>query len=85
MDDLQLLSALIDLAEQMGVHVRQSPGGGRDHPGGALVRLKDREMLFLDPSAPVPDQISAAVNALKSKPELQDMFIAPEIRERLDA
>jgi hypothetical protein len=84
MDEIGTLHRLIELAESLGVEVRKAPPGGSDHPGGALVRLGSRQMLFLDPDAPVPDQIVVAVDALRSRPELEEQFLPPDLRERLE-
>ena len=86
MDSHEQLSALLDLAESLGVEIRWAPpaGGLREAPGGALVRLRDKEMLFLDPTAAVGDQIEAAARALADRRELQARFLPPEIRRLLD-
>ena len=93
MDAEAQLSALLDLAESMGIAVRRAPswalgetGPDADdgHPGGALVRLKGREVLFLDPTAPVADRIAVAAAALRGRPELDSHFLPPAIRELLE-
>jgi hypothetical protein len=85
MDELAKLRYLMDLAEDLGVQIRRAPAGGdsEGHPGGALVRLGSREMLFLDPSAALEDQLAAAADALQGRPSLQDRFLPPEIRDLL--
>jgi len=86
MDELTKLSTLIDLAEQLGFIVRRAPAGdGGEHPGGALVRLGKKEMLFLDPTASTADQINVVAAALKDRPQLQDKFLPPEIREAIES
>lgn len=86
MDNESKLRALLDLAEEIGIGIRRAPADveGSDHPGGALVRLGKRELLFLDPSASVEDQLSAAVDALKGRQELERRFLPPEIREAME-
>ena len=64
--------------------IRRAPGS-EDSPGASLVRLKGKEMLFVDTSAPVADQIAAVASALAGRDELADRFIRPEIRQLLDA
>lgn len=76
------LGLLLDLAESAGLEIRRAPPGG--DPGGALVRLKGTELLFLDPTAPVADQISVAASALAGRKEIEDRFLPPEIRELID-
>ena len=79
------LAALVDLAESLGITIRRAPVmGGGEHPGGALVRLKGSEMLFLDPTAAIAEQIEAAASALRGRPQLADRFLPPEIREALE-
>lgn len=85
MDELSKLTALLELAEKVGIIVRQAPASdSSEHPGGALIRLGRREMLFLDPSAPTGDQLGAAAAALRGRPELEEMFLPPDIRELLE-
>jgi hypothetical protein len=77
---------LIDLAEQIGITVRRAPAtDGAEHPGGAWVRLRDREMLFLDTSASTADQMNVIVTALRGRKDLEDTFLPPGIRDLLDA
>ncbi len=86
MDESAILGELIDLAEQLGMQVRRAPASEfGQHPGGAYVRLGKKEMLFLDPAAGVADQISVAVQTLRTREELGDRFLPPEIRDLLDA
>ncbi len=81
------LAALVDLAEELGISVRRVPlaGESAEHPGGALVKLKGREMFFLDPTAAPADQVAALGAALKGRPEIEDRFLPPEIRDAIDA
>ena len=86
MDLHEQLRAMMDLAEELGMTIREVPGlpGPGDCPGGALVRVKDREVLMLDTQAGLADRISVAVAALADRPELADRFIAPQLRERIE-
>jgi hypothetical protein len=86
MDPHVNLSRLLELAEEVGITVRRVPAAGDDaeHPGGAFIRLKDREMLFLDPTAAIPDQISVVAASLRGRPEIEDRYLAPEIRQIID-
>lgn len=83
MDQSQQLEALIDLAESLGMEIRRRPAGG-DGRGGDLVRLRGRELLFLDLSASPADQVEAVASALRGRGEIQDRFIAPEIRTLIE-
>jgi hypothetical protein len=86
MDPHGKLRALVDLAEALGITVRRAASAGQSpqHPGGALVRLRGQEMLFLDPTAPATDQIDVVVEALRGRAELDELFLPPEIRELLE-
>ena len=86
MDAARQLGALLNLIESLGITIRRAPaaGDGEDHPGGALVRLKGKQILFLDPTASLADQISAAAAALRGRPELEDRFLPPEIRAAIE-
>ena len=90
MDEYAKLRVLLDMAESFGIKIRRAPGGveldggGADeHPGGALVRLRGQEILFLDPSASVADRIAVVTSALAGRDELEQMYLPPEIRELL--
>jgi len=86
MEELSKLGKLLELAEQVGITIRRDPGAGDggEHPGGSLVRLRESEMLFLDPTASTSDQISVAAAALKGRAELQDQFIPPGLRDLIE-
>ena len=80
------LRMLTELAESVGVDVRRAPRGcdPADHPGGALVQLRGRPVVFLDPTASLPDQISVLAEVLRQRREIQDRYLPPEIRETLE-
>jgi len=80
------LRMLLDLADQIGLEVRRVPkaANGSDHPGGAMVRLKGREILFLDPTASATDQVDVLAAALRGRGQIEDRFLPPEIRELID-
>lgn len=86
MEELAKLGKLLELAEQFGIAIRRAPGAGDggEHPGGSLVRLRDSEMLFLDPTASTADQIAAVAVALQGRAELREQFIPPGIREIIE-
>ena len=80
------LATLIDLAESLDITVRCTPprAGGADSSGGALVYLKGEQILFLDPTAPLTDQIAAVAGALRGREELEQRFISPEVRQWIE-
>lgn len=86
MDSYLQLRQLLELAEAVGIEVRRAPESGESdaHPGGALVRLRGREVLFLDLSSSVGDRVAVVAAALRGRPELETMFLPPEIRQIID-
>ena len=86
MDSYEQLQALLDLAGQVGLVVRQLPGlaGGEDHPGGALIRVKGEEVLFLDARASVADQLAVTAAALAGRAELENRYVQPQLRDIIE-
>jgi hypothetical protein len=86
-DPLLVVAALVELAEQIGLTVRQAPApmSGDARPGGSTVRLRGEEIVFLDPQAGVADQVALLGATLKGRPELEEMYLRPYVREALDA
>ena len=82
MDAQDLLDALLELAQTLGITVRTADAGSTQ--GGALVRLKGREVLFLEASADLADRIDAVAAALAGRAELVDRFLLPEVRAALE-
>jgi hypothetical protein len=80
------LNLLLDLAEEEGIAVRRVPSAGdaAEHPGGALVKLKGKEILFLDPTAPLPDQVAVVAACLRGRSGIEQRFLPPEIRQAID-
>lgn len=83
MDEYAQLRMLLEVAESTGIAIRRGPAD-EGHPGGALVRLGGKEMLFLDPTASVADRIAVVAAALKGRPEVADRFLPPEVRRLID-
>jgi len=85
MDTVLLLTTLLELAETLGVEMRRVPHSADpdSHPGGAVVRLKGRQIVFLDGEADPTDQAQVLAAALRGRPEIAGMFLPPEIRELL--
>jgi len=83
MEPERQLRALLDLVESLGILLRRMPAGEGGSPG-ALVRLRDREMLFLDPAAPVADQVAVVADALRGRPGLEELYLPPELRELIE-
>jgi hypothetical protein len=72
---------LLNLAERLKLPIRQAPAGpAGSHPGGAVVLLKGLRVVFLDPDAALGDRMAVLAAALSDCPELNGMFLPPEIR-----
>ena len=80
------LRLLLDLAEEAGIAIRRAPSAAdsADHPGGALVRVGTREMLFLDPTAAPADQIAVVAAALRGREEIENRYLPPELRQLIE-
>lgn len=80
------MAALMELAEGVGLSVRSLPAAleSSGPAGGSLVKLRGKEILFLDSSAAMGDQLNALAVALKNHKELEDRFIAPEVRQAIE-
>ena len=87
MDEYSQLAFLVDLAESLGFEVRQAARqvDSAEGRGGALVRLKGREILFIDPGASPAEQIAVVARALRDRPEITEMYLPPQIRRTLEA
>ncbi|MFW6066008.1 MAG: hypothetical protein ACOC9S_04245 [Planctomycetota bacterium] len=85
MDQQGKLSFLLNLARELGIIVRRVPSSSElSDSAGALVRLRGREMLMLNSSAPPAEQIAVVADAVRGRRELEDRFLPPEIRELID-
>ena len=80
---MRLLESLMDLADELGVTVRRMPPGGDS--AGAVVTLKGKQVVFLDPSAAPAEQAVVLASALAGREELEDRFLPPEVRELIDS
>jgi len=81
--DLQSkLTALMELAERLGIDVRRVPLGGE---GGGICTLQGREVLFLDSSADLATQWARSLAGLAQLPEIDKVYVIPELREEIDA
>ncbi len=86
MDNQSKLHFLLDLAESLGIEVRRGPAraGALGAEGGSLVRLRGKEILFLDTHAPHPAQVAAVAAALGGRDEIERMFLPPETRQTIE-
>jgi len=81
MEHQALLSALLDLAEQIGFEVRRDYLGGE---GGGVCRLRGKWVLFVDSGASVAEQLAQVADALADREELESKYILPQVRQVLD-
>ena len=85
MDAKEQFAALADLAESLGMEIRRAPAAeGAERPGGAVIRLKGRQIVFLDESAPAAERAAVLAGALAERPEVADMFLPPQLREIIE-
>ncbi len=84
MNEATKLEWLLELAESLEIQVREvSSGPSGVEGGGALVRLRGEDVLFLDREAGAGEQLAVVASALRERPELQDIYIPPALRELL--
>ena len=76
-----LLSELLDVAERLGIEVRRAYLGGE---GGGLCRLRGKEVLFVDVSAGVAEQVAETAAVMAGLERVQECYLLPEVREALE-
>ena len=81
MDSQDLLEHLAELAAQLGISVRRTDLGGS---GGSLINLRGRQILFIDTLADPQDQLERLIGDFARLPNLDQLYIIPELRELLD-
>lgn len=81
MDPDLRLSALLEAAEALGIEVRFEELGGS---GGGLCVLKGRRVLFVDRGSDAATRYDRAIRELAQLPEIDTIFIRPDVREDLD-
>ena len=82
MDADELLAALLELAQSLGIALRTVDTGSAQ--AAALARLKGQEVLFLEVSADPADRIDAVAAILAERPGLAERFLLPEVRAAID-
>lgn len=75
------LEALLSLAEEIGIDIRAEPMGGE---GGGLCRIKGHRVLFVDTFADLATRYDRTLSAIADLPELEDHYLAPEVRRDLE-
>lgn len=72
---------MLDLASRIGIAVRHAHLGGG---GGGLAQFKGKRQLFVDLDAHPVDQLERTAKALARLPEIEQVFLRPDVREILD-
>ena len=80
MDAGVLYARLMDLANTLEVEVRTVPV----EPPGGTCRIRGRLMVMLSREATLEEKVDVLARALAAMPGLDDIFILPQVRERLD-
>ena len=75
----QLLRHLCELAEKIGCEVRMEAL----HGAGGLCEIRGTKVLFIDTTVDRVEQVEQTALALCDQPELDSVYILPEIREYL--
>ena len=81
MNPQDLLEHLAELAAQLGISIRRTDLGGS---GGSLINLRGRQILFIDTLADPADQLERLIADFARLPDLDQIYIIPELRELLD-
>ncbi len=76
-----MLEHLAELAAQLDISVRRTDLGGS---GGSLVSLRGRQILFIDTLADPQDQLERIIPSFARLPNLDQIYIIPELRQLLD-
>ena len=81
MNPQDLLEHLAELAAQLDISIRRTDLGGS---GGSLINLRGQQILFIDTFADPADQLERLIPAFARLPQLDQIYIIPELRELLD-
>ena len=80
MEDQLLFKALLEVAENVGIEVRQAVLGGE---GGGLCVLRGKKILFVDVSADLAEEIARTAEALAQLEDLEQHYLLPQVRQAL--
>ena len=81
MEEQEVLTELLDLAEVLGLEIRRAALGGQ---GGGRCRVGVKEILFVDTDASSSERIARTAGALAEMGNLEDRFVLPQIREVIE-
>jgi UDP-N-acetylmuramate dehydrogenase len=83
-EERELFRELVGVAARLGVEVRVEPFQTPAVRGGGRCVLDGRELILLDARAPLVDRVEALARALAGF-DLEDVYLPPELRERIEA
>ncbi len=81
MDIENKLAVVLEVCSKLGLEVRPERLGGT---GGGLCKLKGKSIVFIDLEAEPEVRYERLVAGLSSLPQLEDLFLVPEVRADLD-
>ncbi len=81
MDIENKLATLLEVCSKLGLEVRPERLGGA---GGGICKLKGKSIVFIDLEADPEGQYERLLTDLASFPQIDDLFIVPEVRADLD-
>ena len=81
MDELAQLDVLAEIAERLGVRVRREPIDGTS---GGLCRIRGEQILFIDTLADAATRVDRCLEALARLPGIDEHYVRPDIRERIE-
>jgi hypothetical protein len=71
---------LEDLADRLGIEVRHV----RYEGAGGLCRIRGRRVLMVNDLQEAPERVATLAEGLGSLPEVQELYVVPEVRALLD-
>lgn len=75
------LDRLLQAVETLGIEVRHV---NLDGSGGGFCAIKGKRVLFVDADADGATQYDSAVGEIAQIPEIDQLYIIPEVREDLE-
>jgi hypothetical protein len=81
MDATAQLDTVLQLFEQLGIEVRRERLGGS---GGGLCKIRGQRVVFVDLDADTATKLDCCIEALAGVPEAASVYMAPDMRERMD-
>jgi len=76
----EIETELIALAERLGIEIRHVRYEGE----GGLCLIRGKEVLAVNDSLDTPDRVVVMARALAAVPEIEGVYMVPEIRSLID-